>query len=256
LRNARLCMALCLPSIPSACFGDIPRYLRAAIVRERLRPYLWGRPCKMYRDARPMQRVRVVVGNNIEEISRRGKCTRVPGTPIRYALWHWVRFVPNDVLAQIPTIGLEGECDAPWDANQIFRSKDGMIFPSCMFSCTHVVVELVIHRIIKTIVRASCPIRISEIEPQRPVVSKATAHCPEYLHKPLYIFFRRVFKTDLSVNAIIAKSKVGRRCYTCLYILFGELFQFCETIPLNDFVHICVCPRFERTRKLSTNYRM
>src|SRR5574343_1331796 len=61
-------------------------------------------------------------------------------TSILHALRHWVRLVPDDVLAQIPTIGLKGEGDSPWDAYQVFMlqtQRPGIVFSPCwtMFLC-------------------------------------------------------------------------------------------------------------------------
>src|SRR5690606_2112752 len=43
------------------------------------------------------------------------------GAAVAHALRHRVRLVPDDVLAQIPAIGLESESYSPGDADQVFR---------------------------------------------------------------------------------------------------------------------------------------
>ena len=42
------------------------------------------------------------------------------GAAIRYALWHRVRLVPDDILPEIPAIGAQGECQHPRNADQVF----------------------------------------------------------------------------------------------------------------------------------------
>ena len=41
-------------------------------------------------------------------------------TPVCHTLWHWVWFMPDDVLAQIPAVSLEREGHAPGDADEVF----------------------------------------------------------------------------------------------------------------------------------------
>src|SRR4030095_6046046 len=46
-------------------------------------------------------------------------------TAVLDALGHRVWLRPDDVLAQIPTVGAQGESNGPWDADQVFRFQAG-----------------------------------------------------------------------------------------------------------------------------------
>ena len=43
----------------------------------------------------------------------------VRGRAVGHALGHTIGLVPNNVAAEIPPVGLEGEGDAPGDAQQL-----------------------------------------------------------------------------------------------------------------------------------------
>ena len=47
-------------------------------------------------------------------------------TAISDTLRHWVGFVPDDVLAQIPAVSTQGKGDHPGDANEVFGFEAGL----------------------------------------------------------------------------------------------------------------------------------
>jgi hypothetical protein len=55
-------------------------------------------------------------------------CASVPN-----ALRHRVGLGPYDVLTKEPAIGLQGECDAPGNADQVLRFDDALWFYAARF---------------------------------------------------------------------------------------------------------------------------
>jgi len=98
------------------------------------------------------------------------------GAAIPNAFWHRVRFVPDDVLSKVPTIGLQGKGHLPWDANEVFWLE-------AIWNDTSVLMLKVPFVVLRS--QVSCwafsasSVAVSEIEPERSVIAQYSLHFTE-----------------------------------------------------------------------------
>ena len=101
--------------------------------------------------------------------------------PVRHRLRHRVRLRPDDVRAEIPAVGTEGERHQPRDAERSFdlapRARTG---PLAMVECWSP--DSCLETAPNVIVRCLSGVAVPQVQPQRPVIPKHPAHLAEHLH--------------------------------------------------------------------------
>src|SRR5690606_36089127 len=126
--------------------------------------------------------------------------------PIRHAFRHRVRFMPNNVSAQIPAVRLKSEGDTPRDADKILglQSFDTAtrIPGLSLFQPTLVVVPTSAARTVVT---------VTQVQPDCPVWPQHLANPAEHLDQLRDVLLRCLLQPDLSFDAVIPKAEVGWR---------------------------------------------
>src|SRR5437588_10444512 len=121
------------------------------------------------------------------------------GAAIRDAFWHRIGFRPDDVLAQIPAIGLEREGNAPWDADQVLRLQIDRL------RWARHVVENILTFVLTGPATPCCAtaaaIRVPEIEPQRAVLAQYAASLAEHFDHTGHVFGEGGFEAELPDNS-------------------------------------------------------
>src|SRR6266571_8722826 len=108
---------------------------------------------------------------------------------------------------QIPAVSLKREGDSPGNAAKIFR------FQASAWR------SLAIRSEIITTDATAIIIRVSKIEPQRPVRPQHAPNLAEHGNHLLDIFAIGRLETDLSSNAIVPQPKVRRATYNTMHAL-------------------------------------
>jgi hypothetical protein len=121
---------------------------------------------------------------------RRHRSTVAPSTtgtvlvrlrrPVRHALGHRVRLVPDDVAAEVPAVGAEGERDHPRHTEQVLgfapvqRQPVAVALPASSRSAS-------LARRARFAARARvCVVRVPEVQPDGPVVAQHPTDLPEH----------------------------------------------------------------------------
>src|SRR5574337_1591 len=135
---------------------------------------------------------------------------------IAYRLGHRVWLVPNDVLAQIPTVGLQRERDAPRDADQFLGLDPRKNSP-------------------RGVAAFPAPrIAISEVEPQHAVIAQHPSHLAKHGDHLRHEVIGRRLKPDLPRVTVVAKPVVGRACHAALRASGGKRAQRVPAVPRVD----------------------
>ncbi len=138
------------------------------------------------------------------------------GASVSYAFWHRIRFVPDDVLAQIPAISAERERHQPRDANEVFVLE--RLVPQTE-SRLDVFARLLPFgfQSSATLIRHVSVVAVPEIKPERPIISQDAAHFTKQAHHALHVFIWRVLLPDLVGVSVVAQSPIRRRGHTALH---------------------------------------
>ncbi|MNP13268.1 hypothetical protein D3C76_1055440 [compost metagenome] len=138
------------------------------------------------------------------------------------AFRHWVRFVPDYVLPEIPAVILQGERQTPGHAHQVFRFHPH-------FAASHAGTELEArvfvdlagggdaasrHLTITLRPALGAPatgVAITHVYPSSSIIPEYSAHLAEHFDQTGDEIARRFFQADLPVDPVIAEPEVGRR---------------------------------------------
>lgn len=127
------------------------------------------------------------------------------GRPIFDALRHDVWLVPHNVAAEEPSVVLQRQREPPRDAQQVFVFESGGIVR------THV------HRPVGILFVGSPPsavsagVAIADIEPEDTVLLENALHFGKHIGQRLDESGQRRLQSDLSCDAVVTQSPIGRR---------------------------------------------
>jgi hypothetical protein len=137
------------------------------------------------------------------------------GAAVAHALGHWVRLVPDDVLAQIPAVGAEGEGQHPGDADQVFRLQSARRAPSLLVTAAALVGPLCTDSaliVIAPAVRAAVRgVAVPNVQPQRAILRQHITHTPKYLGHCGDVFRWRLLQPYLTFVPVVSQAEVRRR---------------------------------------------
>ena len=117
--------------------------------------------------------------------------------------------MPDDILSEEPSVGLEGEGEAPGDADEVFRFEAGRN------SHSHIISNLGM-LVIGHLIRAVCGVAIPNIEPEGAVIFEHSPHFPEHLDHFGDVFFGGGFEAELLVDAGGTAFRANISCSVCL----------------------------------------
>jgi hypothetical protein len=96
--------------------------------------------------------------------------------------------MPDDVLTEIPAVGLQRESDSPRDAYELLAA----------------------------------PVAITQVQPASPVVAKHSTHFAKDQDESLDIRFGRGFEADLAVALVVSQIPVRRRRHAAMDAAVGK----------------------------------
>ena len=126
------------------------------------------------------------------------------GGPVLYRLGLAVRFVPDDIGAEKPTVGLQGECQLPGNADEVLRLETG----GRGRAVAHASGRVLFVRVPPGAIAAG--IGIADVEPQRAVIPENSADFAEDGRDIFDVPVQFHLCADLVGNAVVAKSPVRR----------------------------------------------
>lgn len=140
--------------------------------------------------------------------------------PVGHRFRHRVRLRPDDVAAEVPAVRLEGEGDAPRDADKILGLEvpdHGVAFRGVPGRQSRLVLGRLrsgqtrrlrhTRRVIEIAGRTG-RIRVAEVQPHRPVVPQDAPHLAEHRDHVGNVFLRGPFEAELSVRAVVSQPPV------------------------------------------------
>ena len=140
------------------------------------------------------------------------------GAAVRDAFRHRVRLVPDNVLAQIPAVSLQGKGHAPRNADQVFVLDSTVIhqrFPLVFKVSALVAWRVVVSRVFVPVIPR---IAIAKVQPQHAVIGQQFPHQSENLNHRSHKFCRRCFEAKLSRVPVVAQPEVRRRGHAHLHL--------------------------------------
>src|SRR5262249_23249541 len=148
------------------------------------------------------------------------------GRPVLDALRHGVGLVPDDLLAEIPTVGSKGKRQHPGQAHQVFLLQAGWRLSVWLFHAGQLLTTAAVllpksgHALVA--VGFSTGKAVADVHPDRAVVPEYAPNLPENLDKFGHILICSRFKPDLVRMPIIPKLVVWGARYTARYRLRGQ----------------------------------
>src|SRR5689334_14420010 len=160
------------------------------------------------------------------------------GGTVGDTLRHTVGLGPDDVRAQIPSVSLECERHAPWDANEVFWFQPRWIgFALAYCKAWHT--SILSHSVLARVCVATAPfiavvVRISQVQPKRAVIAQHAPHLREHLPHGFDVGLGRFFKADLIGVSVVAQSPIRRTRYHTLHRLWLKLLEHCPAISIDN----------------------
>src|SRR5690606_26920657 len=135
------------------------------------------------------------------------------GRSVLNAFRHGVRFMPYDVGAEIPPIGLQRERNTPRDSDKVFGFESGGYTSAFLYGFFGVTD----FRVMSDASTRFGGITVSQIQPQRPVIPQHPPHFPEHFDHLFDVFLRGLLQADLALRSIISKTPIWRRSNASMY---------------------------------------
>jgi hypothetical protein len=124
------------------------------------------------------------------------------GAPILDALGHGVRFLPDDVLPQVPAIVTKGERDHPGDADEILLLQP-LRFKAEVRLASWLMPVPGVHGLKGCAGRVPliAVVCVAQDEPKRPVIFQHPTYLLEHFEQVPDVLFRRVLDANLLIDA-------------------------------------------------------
>jgi hypothetical protein len=100
--------------------------------------------------------------------------------PVGDALGHGVGLRPDDVAAEIPAVGAEGEGEKPGDANEVFGFQAVDVFRLAALSVLWCHASIAADVVDSLALPPARVVRIPDVQPQRPVIPQHAPHLAEH----------------------------------------------------------------------------
>ena len=159
------------------------------------------------------------------------------GAAVGHALGHRIGLRPNNVLAQNPPIGLQGESHAPRDSDQVLPGQASRVAVAANAT-------VAMHGLHMLATGAAAPlgvirVAVGQIQPQHAVIGQQFAHAIKHFHQRGHVLGRRLLQANLSRVAVVSQPKVRRARHAALHAhaIGGERSHRVAAITEEDLVH-------------------